>query len=283
MSIYMDTPEDAIQDEFDQLVFSGHPLGSNILGTKTTVQSFHQSDFFRFIRQHLSTERLIFSSVSSLAFPKVLRIARKYLEDIPSYSARKKREIFESYIAKTKLEKKHILQSHCGIGSISYNNQDPKRYAMSLMINVLGGPAMNSKLNLALREKHGYVYSVDANFSAFHDVGLMSIFFGTEKKQLYRSVDVVLKEMKKLAQNPLGVNQLHRAKEQYIGQMAMAEENNISLMLMMGKSLLIHNYIESFEEITKKIRAISSNDLFEIAKENFDENKMSFLYFVPQD
>ena len=283
MSIYMDTPEDAIQDEFDQLIFSGHPLGSNILGTRDTVQSFRQSDFFHFIRQHLSTDRLIFSSVSSLPFSKVLRIARKYLEEIPSYSAKKKREEFKNYIAKTKLEKKHIMQSHCGMGSISYNNQDPKRYPMSLMINILGGPAMNSRLNLALREKRGYVYSVDANFSAFHDVGLMSIFFGTEKKQLYRSVDVVLKEMKKLVQNPLGVNQLHKAKEQYIGQMAMAEENNISLMLMLGKSLLIHDYIESFEEITKKIRNISSRDLFEIANENFDENKLSFLYFVPQD
>ena len=142
---------------------------------------------------------------------------------------------------------------------------------------------MNSKLNLALREKYGYVYSVDANFSAFHDVGLMSIFFGTEKKQLYKSVDVVLKELKKMTKNPLGIGQLHKAKEQYIGQMAMAEENNISLMLMLGKSLLIQNQIESFEEVVKKIRNVSSNELFEIANENFDENKLSFLYFVPLD
>ena len=283
MSIYQDSPEDAIQDEFDQLIFSGHPLGSNILGTKDTVLSFTQNDFFHFIRKHLSTERLIFSSVSSLPFPRVLRIARKYLEDIPVYSAQKTRRSFENYIAKTKLEKKHILQSHCGIGSLSYSNQDPKRHAFSLLINILGGPAMNSKLNLALREKYGYVYSVDANFSAFHDVGLMSIFFGTEKKQLYKSVDVVLKELKKMTKNPLGIGQLHKAKEQYIGQMAMAEENNISLMLMLGKSLLIQNQIESFEEVVKKIRNVASNELFEIANENFDENKLSFLYFVPLD
>lgn len=283
MSIYQDSPEDAIQDEFDQLIFSGHPLGSNILGTKDTVLSFTQNDFFHFIRQHLSTERLIFSSVSSMPFSRVLRIARKYLEDIPVYSAQKARKSFENYIAKTKLEKKHILQSHCGIGSLAYSNQNPKRHAFSLLINILGGPAMNSKLNLALREKYGYVYSVDANFSAFHDVGLMSIFFGTEKKQLYKSVDIVLKELKKMTKNPLGIGQLHKAKEQYVGQMAMAEENNISLMLMLGKSLLIHDKIESFEEVVKKIRNVSSSELFEIANENFDENKLSFLYFVPVD
>ena len=136
---------------------------------------------------------------------------------------------------------------------------------------------MNSRLNLILREKHGYVYSIDANYSAFHDIGLMSIFFGTEKKQLYKSVDLVIKELKKLTKQPLGTGQLHKAKEQFVGQMAMAEENNISLMLMMGKSLLIHNKIESFDDVVKKIRKVSSQKLYDIANEIFDENKLSFL------
>lgn len=283
MSVYKDAPEDAIQDEFDKLIFSGHPLGNNILGTRESVLSFRQSDFFRFIRQHLNTERLIFSSVSSLPFSRVIRIATKYLEDIPAYDGNQPRRSFQEYVAKTKLEKKSIMQAHCGIGSISYSNQDPKRRPFSLLINILGGPAMNSKFNLALREKYGYVYAVDANYSAFHDVGLMSIFFGTEKNQLYKSVDVVLKELKKIKKVPLGVRQLHKAKEQFIGQMAMAEENNISIMLMLGKSLLVHNKIESFEDVVKKIRKISSTELFEIANENFDENKLSFLYFVPKE
>ena len=283
MSIFQDAPEDAIQDELDQLVFSGHQLGSNILGTKKSVQSFRQSDFNYFLRQHLSTDRLIFSSVSSLPFSKIIRLAKKYLNDIPTYTVQKTRKSFDNYIAKTRLEKKQILQAHCGIGAITYSNQDPRRLPFSLLINMLGGPAMNSRLNLVLREKYGFVYSIDANYSSFHDIGLMSIFFGTEKKQLYKSVDLVIKELRKFSMKSLGSGQLHKVKEQFIGQMAMAEENNISLMLMLGKSLLIHNKIESFEGVVKKIRAVSSTELFEIAKEIFDENKLSFLYFVPKD
>lgn len=283
MAVFQDAPEDAIQDELDQLIFSDHPLGTNILGTKKSVQSFRQSDFFQFIRQNLSTDRLIFSSVSSLPFSKVVRLAKKYLNDISPYTTQKPRESFENFIAKTRIEKKHINQAHCGIGTLTYNNQDPRRLPFSLLINTLGGPAMNSRLNLALREKHGYVYSIDANYAAFHDVGLMSIFFGTEKKQLYKSVDLVIKELRKLINKPLGSGQLHKSKEQFIGQMAMAEENNISLMLMLGKSLLVHNKIETFDDVVKKIRNVSSNELFEIANEIFDENKLSFLYFVPKD
>jgi len=283
MSIFQDAPEDAIQDEFDQLIFSDHPLGCNILGTKDSVQSFRQNDFFQFIRQHLNTNKLIFSSVSSLPFSKVIKLAKKHLDSIKTFEADNSRSLFNNYISKTKLEKKHIMQAHCGIGTVAYNNQDDRRLPFSLLINTLGGPAMNSRLNVALREKYGYVYSIDANYSAFHDIGLMSIFFGTEKKQLYKSVDLVLKELKKLTKKPLGSGQLHKAKEQFIGQMAMAEENNISLMLMMGKSLLIHNRIESFESVINKIRNISAKSLYEIANEIFDENKLSFLYFVPKE
>ncbi len=283
MSVFQDAPEDAIQDELDQLIFSGHPLGTNILGTRKSVQSFRQSDFFHFIRQRLSTDRLIFSSVSNFPFSKVVRLAKKYLDDISPYTVHKSRESFENYIAKTRIEKKHISQAHCGIGTMAYNNKDPKRLPFSLLINTLGGPAMNSRLNLALREKYGFVYSIDASYTAFHDVGLMSIFFGTEKKQLYKSVDLVIKELRKFVLKPLGSGQLHKSKEQFIGQMAMAEENNISLMLMLGKSLLVHNKIETFEDVVKKIRNITSNELFEIANDIFDESKLSFLYFVPKN
>lgn len=283
ISIFQDAPEDAIQDELDQLIFSGHSLGSNILGTKESVQSFRKNDFFYFIRQNLNTDRLIFSSVSSLPFSKVVHLAKKYFNDVSIFKAHKSRNSFENYIAKTRIEKKHIMQAHCGIGAITYSNQDPKRLPFTLLINTLGGPAMNSRLNLSLREKYGFVYSIDANYSAFHDIGLMSIFFGTEKKQVYKSVDLVIKELRKLTSKPFGSGQLHKAKEQFIGQMAMAEENNISLMLMLGKSILIHNKIESFEEVVKKIRSISSNELFEIAQDIFNENKLSFLYFMPKD
>jgi predicted Zn-dependent peptidase len=283
MSLYLDAPEDAIQDELDELIFTGHPLGSNILGTKESVNSFRQSDFFHFIKSHLSTERLIFASVSGLPFNKVLRIAEKFLTDLPVYESGYRRDSFSNYVAKTKIDKKHIQQAHCAIGNIAFNNQQKERYAFSLLVNLLGGPAMNSRLNMLLREKHGYVYSVEANFSAFHDIGLFSIFFATEKKQLYRSVDLILKELSGMAESPLGTAQLQKAKVQYIGQMAMAEENHMSLMLMLGKSLLLHDRIETFDEVVAKIRNISIRDMQDAAQQVFDKSKLSFLYYLPKD
>lgn len=283
MSLYQDAPEDAIQDDFDQLIFSSHALGSNILGTKESVLSFRQTDFFYFIRQHLNTEQLIFSSVSSLPFSKVVRLAEKYFAEVPSQTSKRNRTVFANYTAKTRLEKKHIHQAQCAVGTIAYGNLDHKRKPFSMLINLLGGPAMNSRLNVSLREKLGYVYAIDANYAAYRDVGMMGIFFGTEKRQLHASVDLVLRELKNLRTKALGTGQLHKVKEQYIGQMAMSEENNLSLMLMMGKSLLIHNKIESFDEVVKKIRSVTSEDIYEVANEIFDENKLSFLYFVPKE
>ena len=283
MSLYLDAPEDAIQDELDELIFTGHPLGNNILGTKESVKSFRQSDFFYFIKSHLHTERLIFASVSDLPFAKVLRLVEKYLTDLPYQESSYQRDIFTNYIAKTKIDKKHIQQAHCAIGNVAFNNQHPERYPFSLLVNLLGGPAMNSRLNMLLREKHGYVYSVEANFSAFHDTGLFSIFFATEKKQLYRSVDLILKELTQVAEVPLSSYQLHKAKEQYIGQMAMAEENNMSLMLMLGKSLLNHERIETFDEVVSKIRNISASDIQQAAEQVFDKTMLSFLYYLPKD
>ena len=142
---------------------------------------------------------------------------------------------------------------------------------------------MNSKLNLALREKHGYVYSVEANYSPYIDTGLFSIFFGTDPKLVNKSIKVVLKEMQKLSEKPLGIMQLHKAKEQLMGQLAMSEENNASLMLMMGKSLLDLERIQSLEEIFAEIGNVTALNLQGVATEMFVENELSNLNFLPKN
>ncbi len=141
---------------------------------------------------------------------------------------------------------------------------------------------MNSRLNLALREKYGFVYAIDASYNPYIDTGLIGIFFGTEPKQLEKSIKLVLKELKQLKSQPLGTMQLHRAKEQLMGQLAMAEENNMSLMLMMGKSLLDSDKIESLEDIFASIKSISATQLQDIAVEVFDEYQLSILTFLPE-
>ncbi|WP_026236190.1 M16 family metallopeptidase [Pontibacter roseus] len=281
MAMYLDTPEEAIVDEFDNVVYDSHPLGNNILGTKESVSSFKKQDFQRFIQDNLSTDALVFCSVSNLPFEQVLRLAQKYLADIPAISKPRSRQTFTNYLAKTVTIEKPISQAHCVLGCPAYALNDERRIPFFMLVNLLGGPGMNSRLNLAVREKHGLVYTIDANYATYIDTGLLSIYFGTEKKQLKRTTALVLKELKKLRVKQLGSLQLHTAKEQLMGQLAMAEESNMGLMMMMGKSILDQGHIDTLNEIFDQIKNTTAHDLLDIANDVLQEEKLSFLNYVP--
>ena len=281
MSMYLDTPEDAIVDEFDAVIFENHPLGNNILGTKESVTSFSKQHFLDFLDRNLSTDALVFCSVSNLPFNKVVKLAEKFLHDIPTINKPIKRDTFKLYNPKTVTIEKAISQAHCVIGCPAYALNDDRRIPFFMLVNLLGGPGMNSRLNLAVREKHGLVYTIDANYATYIDTGLLSIYFGTEKKQLKRTTSLVLKELKKLREKQLGSLQLHTAKEQLMGQLAMAEESNIGLMMMMGKSILDQGKVDSLNEIFGQIKNTSANDLIEIANDVLRDDNLSFLNYVP--
>jgi len=142
---------------------------------------------------------------------------------------------------------------------------------------------MNSRLNLALREKYGFVYSIDAHYIPYTDTGMFAVFFGTEPKQLNRCISLVKKELNRFCEKPLTPRQLASAKEQMKGQLAMAEENNLSMMLSMGRSVLDIGRVPSLEEIYNQIDEIDSFKLWEISQEIFDERKMSYLIMEPDN
>ncbi|WP_420385390.1 M16 family metallopeptidase [Roseivirga sp.] len=283
MALYHDSPEDAIQDEFDRVVFKEHPLGQNILGTQKSVRSFHREDFQNFLKENLNTERVIFSCVGNVPFKKVQRLAEKYFGHIPATSAQRNRKPFGEYVPNREIIHRNISQAHCAIGGTAYSLTDTRRLPFFMLINILGGPGMNSRLNLALRERYGFVYNVEANYHPFADTGLFAIYFGTEKSQVDRSHRIIARELKLLKEKHLGVMQLHKAKEQLIGQLAMAEENNTSLMLMLGKSILDMDRVDTLEEVFDRIRNVSSAELLDIANEMFAEERLSYLTFLPQD
>jgi predicted Zn-dependent peptidase len=282
MSLYHDSPEDAIQDEFDRVIFGNHPLGQNILGTSDSVKSFQRDDFKSFLSKNLNTERVVFSCVGNIPLKKVRKIAEKYFGSIPHHVGHRHRLAFDNYPPNSETITRNITQAHCAIGSTAYELSHANRLPFFMLINVLGGPGMNSRLNLALREKYGFVYSIDAGYQPFSDTGLFSIFFGTEKTQVERGRKLVLKELQKLREVPLGTLQLHMAKEQIIGQLAMAEENNTSLMLMMGKSILDMERIDGLESIFEKIRKVTSSELLEIANDRLNASQLSHLTFLPE-
>ena len=281
MSMYQDTPEDAIMDEFDEIIFHEHPLGGNILGTEQSVKSISKADFIQFIKAHVNFEKIVFSSLGNISSKKIDRLINKHLAPLEAQLGIQKRPVFNDYQAHHQSKNREISQVHHLMGLPTYSLHDPKRIPFYLLTNILGGPAMNSRLNLSLREKHGFVYGVEAQFLSYTDIGIFSIGFATDPANFKRSKALVLKEIKKLRNQTLSEGQLRAAKGQLKGQMAMSEENNNAMMLMMAKSLLDLNKIPSLDEVFKKIDSITALELREIAEEALQVDQMSSLTFMP--
>lgn len=281
MAMYQDAPEDAIQDDFEELVFRNHPLGKNILGTTESVRSFGRDDFRQFIEENLDTSRVIFSCVSPHASATVFKLVERYLKELPAVTRQRQRLPFEGYQPSFESRERSLTQAQCAMGRPAYTVHDERRLPFFMLVNLLGGPGLNSRLNLALREKYGFVYSVESNYHSFSDTGFFNIYFGTEPRQLEKSVRIVERELQKLREKPLGTVQLHQAKEQLMGQMAMGEENNANLMLMMGKSLLDLNGIDSLQKVFDQIKGITASQLQEIAQDQFARDSLAQLRFVP--
>ena len=281
MSMYYDDPDDSLQDEFDAVVFSGHPLGMNILGTQKTVKSFHRKDFQDFVKAHMDTRKIVFSCVGNVPMEKVVKLAEKYMGSIPRMTSKIKRKKFAGYKPLETSLKRNVKQARCAIGRTSYHLAHEKRSGFFMLTNILGGGGMNSRLNMALREKYGFVYNIGSQFVPFTDTGLFVISFGTEPSQLTKSIELVKMEMKKLCDDKLGVKQLAASKEQILGQIAMAEENNIGFMIMMARTLLDLGKITSLDDIFDRVKKTSALDLQGLANEMFDEAKMSQLIMHP--
>jgi predicted Zn-dependent peptidase len=281
MAMYRDSPDDSIQDDFDELVFEGHALGRNILGNEQTVANFSQEDFFEFISSRLDTTQIVFSVIGNISFKKVLQQVEAFLTEIPVKRSLYVRSNFTNYQPKIKTVEKEITQAHCAIGKPAFSMYDTRRFQLYLLNNILGGPSMNSRLNLSLREKYGYVYSVESHYQAYSDTGFVGVYFGTEPNTAKRAKKIVLKEMERLRIKKLGTMQLHMAKEQAIGQMAMAEENYAALMLVFGKNLLDKGKIDSLDTIFGIIRETTAEDLMDIANEIYSPDQLSYLNYIP--
>ncbi len=282
MSMYSDSPEDAIQDEFDEVVFNGHALANNILGTEKSLNNFKRETFLKFLTDNTDTSRIIFSCVSGMPVAKFRKLAEKYFAQLPAIHKDRIRIPFGQYKPLRVEKKRPITQAHCAIGRASYSITDPRKLPFFMVNNILGGPAMNSRLNLSLREKYGFVYSVDSNFASLVDTGQFAVYFATEPKQLKKSIDIVQKELRKLHSQPLTSKALHMAKEQMKGQLAISEERNAGTMLMMAKSILDLGKIESLSEIFTQIDAVTADQLQAVAQEMFDEDQLSMLTFIPE-
>lgn len=276
---YKDSPSELIFDEFEEQLYNNHAIGRSILGEEKALMSFKREHIANFIDANYATDEMVLSSVGNISFSKIIRLAEKYFGNVGSKTRLRQRILPNHYDPKTIHSRKNTHQTHCILGNIAYNALDEKRTALALMNNILGGPGLNSRLNISLREKSGYSYNVESNYVSYSDTGHLSVYFGCDKENYERSLQLVFKEFKKLRDDKLGTLQLSKAKRQLLGQVAISADSNEHLMLTMGKSLLLYNRVDSLEEIRDKIEKLTSNDLLSVANEILDLNSLSILQY----
>ena len=279
---YLDQPEEAIQDDFEELLFKGHPIGNNILGTPESVAAITVDDIKQFTAANNNTRQMVFAVYGDYDFKKLVQLCEKYFSDIPENTAEKNRIVPGDIESTIYVAKKPIAQTHCIIGGRAYPSAHENKYGLLLLNNVLGGMGMSNRLNLEIREKHGIAYTIESNYTSLTDTGIFSIYFGTDTEKAEKATKLVHKELKKLRETKLGAVQLRQAKEKFIGQIALAEESRMSLITSMAKSLLDFGRIDSLEDIFAKINAVTADGLLEISNEIFDNDRMITLQFEPK-
>jgi predicted Zn-dependent peptidase len=276
---YKDSPSELIFDDFEELVYPDHPFGRNILGTKKHLKRFTKADILSFIERNYNTDQIVFCSLGNVPFQRVIKLASKYFGSIEPNFRKLDRIPIVPAPPIVKEVRKGTYQRHCVLGCRAYDLHHPNRISMYLLNNILGGPGQNSRLNLALRERRGYAYNVESSYSPYSDTGLFSIYFGTDKINFQKSMDLVHYELNLIRTSKLGVQQLAKAKRQLMGQLAIASENSESLMLNVARSYLFFNSFEGLDEVYSRIEAITSEELQEVANDAIAIENLSTLIY----
>lgn len=276
---YEDTPSELIFDEFEEIVFKNHPLGRNILGDPERLKSFRTEDALRWVQKYYRPTNMVFFVQGNIPFKKVVREVEAATSDMPFMQTDKQRFSLPVYEPCRIVRRKDTHQAHVMLGSRSYPAFDERRTGLYLLNNLLGGPGMNSRLNVSLRERKGLVYTVESNLVSYTDTGTFSVYFGCDPKDVNTCIRLVRKELRRLCEQPLSPVQLKAAQKQIIGQIAVASDNFENQALDMGKTFLHYNKYESQDAVFRRIEALTSEPLQQIAREMFAEEQLTTLLF----
>jgi len=281
ISSYLDQPEEAINDDFEDMLFAGHALGNNILGTTESVQHFTREDVINFIKANYRTGEIVVAVLGNYTLNSVVNKGSKHFADVEENNPAKAR-IKPGTIAQSNTTiYKPIMQAHCILGTQAYSTHQSQKVPLMLLNNYFGGNGMSSVLNLQIREKYGIAYTIESNFSPLSDTGIFSIYFGTDKEKQTKALSLIFKEIKKLREHPLNELQLQKAKNKFIGQIALGEENRIGLIISMAKSLIDHDKIDSLETVFDKINAVTTTEMADVVHEVLDIEQLNIFTFCP--
>jgi len=277
---YKDSPSELIYDDFEELLFANHPIGHNILGKSELLEKYSTADAVRFVRKQYRPEEMVFFVLGDLDFKQLVRWAGKYFATEQNEYKHSERLSPTSYRPVKKEVNKNTHQVHFMVGNRAYDLYHPDRIGMYLLNNILGGPGMNSLLNLSLREKHGLVYNVESSYQPFTDTGMWSVYFGCDSENAARCEQLVYAELQKLREQPLSENTLKKYKLQLMGQMAISTEQKENFALSLGKSFLRYGKIDDLETVKQRIEAVTAEKLQEIANEIFNPGQLSVLKYL---
>lgn len=280
---YKDNPAEQIFDDFEEMIFAGHPIGRNSLGTPESVQGFSRNDVLSFVERGYRPEDMVFVSVGNISQKRLESLLLKVVPDVPHTGKSNERKPVANYKPTTLALDEHSHQTHLILGNRAYNIHHPKSIAFSLVNNLLGGPGLNNRLNLNIREKHGFAYHLESYYNAYSDSGLFGIYIGTDRKHVNHSIRLIEKELRLLREKKLGSLQLHRAKKQWIGQQHLQQDSHLNKMLNLGKALLMNIPLESWSDVEKRIEAIDSETVLDVANEVFIPDALSRLMYLEVD
>mgnify|MGYP000287988689 FL=1 len=302
---YNDSPAELIYDEFENIIFKGSPLGHNILGTAEQVRSFKTEDALRFTRKLYRPDNAIFFAYGDIDFKKLVRLLKKSFlseerrvkSEETTFGDRRESQFNSpeaqaqfniqhstfntqhSFEGQTIVMQKNTHQAHVMIGTRAYDVNDSRRMPLYLLNNMLGGPGMNAKLNLALREHNGLVYTIESTMVAYGDTGIWSIYFGCDEHDVKRCLRLVRKELDKFMQKPLSEAQLKAAKKQIKGQVGVACDNRENFALDFGKSFLHYGWEKNVDRLYEQVDEITAEQIQAVAQELFDKDRLTTLIF----
>lgn len=279
INYYQDSPSELIFDEIEEVAFTGHPLGRNILGTKKSLRKLHRTDILDFVSKNYTADNIVLSSVGNISLPSLIKYCNRYFNRPIAAHCERTRTPFTGYTPQTVHKHKNTSQAHVMLCNTAFSFNEKQRVPFTILANLLGGQAMSARLNVAIREKRGWAYAVEANYSPFTDNGLFSVYVGCEKEMIDKCIDLTFKELQKMSTQKLGTMQLHTAKQQFIGQLAITNEAKLNEMLSIGRSALFFNEVETTESSFQKVESITADEILEAAQQIFIPQQFSTLIY----
>ena len=283
---YNDSPAELIYDEFENIIFRGHPLGHSILGTAERVRKFTTEDALRFTKKHYQPMNSVFFAYGDIDFDNLLSLLEKENDCKVKVKGETEKPIdiplpaLSEYQPQTVKINKHTHQAHVMIGNRAYSIHDKRRMALYLLNNILGGPGMSARLNLALREHRGLVYTVDSSMVSYSLTGIWAIYFGCDADDLDECMRLVRAELDRFIDTPLTDDELAVAKQQIKGQIGIACDNRENLALDFGKGFLHYGWKKDISALYRNIDAITAEEVQAVACELFPEERLTKLIYI---